>query len=308
MLTTALLAMAGARGARSAELDDIPGTGPPTQLGARNLPPQERTPRADAVHAACFHTIAPLAQCARNAHAMHVLQVQVHGGRRGQRSLWLTLTMGRPHLVQPCQVSEDCRDGVLLLKVCERLRPGCVQWGKVRTRHTSVYARAEVCNYALEVARSLGMTAVGISGQARTPLSHLAISPRGQASAPRHARRLPLHMPTMLSTEASHATCTHARMHTCTHGRPRPEQDIAAGAAKLTLGVVWQLMRADVLRFLSTVQAPHGYLVITPRLSRPHAPQPQQGRHKATPFVCPWHHMAGLTATRVVALGGSTRW
>jgi len=105
---------------------------------------------------------------------------------------WMTsLGLGR----QLSSVSEDCRDGVLLLKVCERLRPGCVQWGKVRTRHTSVYARAEVCNYALEVARSLGMTAVGISGQ-----------------------------------------------------------DIAAGAAKLTLGVVWQLMRADVLRFLSTVQ------------------------------------------------------
>ena len=32
------------------------------------------------------------------------------------------------------------------------------------------------------------------------------------------------------------------------------EQDIAAASAKLTLGVVWQLMRADVLRFLSTVQ------------------------------------------------------
>ena len=31
-------------------------------------------------------------------------------------------------------------------------------------------------------------------------------------------------------------------------------QDIAVASAKLTMGVVWQLMRADVLRFLSTVQ------------------------------------------------------
>ena len=69
-------------------------------------------------------------------------------------------------------VAEDCRDGVLLLKMCERLRPGCVQWSKVRTRNPSVYARAETCNYALEVVRSLGMTAVGISGQASARTCH----------------------------------------------------------------------------------------------------------------------------------------
>ena len=107
------------------------------------------------------------------------------------RSWMASLGLGR----QLGSVAEDCRDGVLLLKLCERLRPGCVQWNKVRTRHPSVYARAESCNYALEVVRSLGMTAVGISGQ-----------------------------------------------------------DIAVASAKLTMGVVWQLMRADVLRFLSTVQ------------------------------------------------------
>ena len=40
-------------------------------------------------------------------------------------------------------------------------------------------------------------------------------------------------------------------------------QDIAAASAKLTLGVVWQLMRADVLRFLSTVQVDALVLVYT---------------------------------------------
>ena len=107
------------------------------------------------------------------------------------RSWMASLGLGR----QLGSVAEDCRDGVLLLKLCERLRPGCVQWNKVRTRHPSVFGYAETCNYALEVVRSLGMTAVGISGQ-----------------------------------------------------------DIAVASAKLTMGVVWQLMRADVLRFLSTVQ------------------------------------------------------
>ena len=41
------------------------------------------------------------------------------------------------------------------------------------------------------------------------------------------------------------------------------EQDIAAASVKLTLGVVWQLMRADVLRFLSTVQVDALVLVYT---------------------------------------------
>tara|TARA_B100000795_G_scaffold220669_1_gene175181 strand:- start:315 stop:1079 length:765 start_codon:yes stop_codon:yes gene_type:complete len=84
------------------------------------------------------------------------------------RSWMASLGLGR----QLGSVAEDCRDGVLLLKMCERLRPGCVQWSKVRTRNPSVYARAETCNYALEVVRSLGMTAVGISGQARDRTCH----------------------------------------------------------------------------------------------------------------------------------------
>ena len=43
-------------------------------------------------------------------------------------------------------------------------------------------------------------------------------------------------------------------------------QDIAVASAKLTMGVVWQLMRADVLRFLSTVQvdASHACACVLP--------------------------------------------
>ena len=48
------------------------------------------------------------------------------------------------------------------------------------------------------------------------------------------------------SYTTSHTPCIY---NVCTTG-----QDIAAASTKLTMGVVWQLMRADVLRFLSTVQ------------------------------------------------------
>ena len=115
---------------------------------------------------------------------------------------WMTsLGLGRPIT----SVHEDCRDGVLLLRVAERLRPGCVEWRKVQTRRMSVYKRAENCNYALRVLAScdLGVSVVGISGQ-----------------------------------------------------------DLATGtSAKLTLAVVWQLMRADVMRFLSTLRVDEAQVI-----------------------------------------------
>ena len=104
---------------------------------------------------------------------------------------WITsLGLGRP--LTSDWLAEDCRDGILLLRIEERLRPGIVNWARVSRKPRSIYQRIENCNYALEVARKLQLRTVGIDGP-----------------------------------------------------------DIADGNPKLTLAVIWQLMRASVLAFLS---------------------------------------------------------
>ena len=90
---------------------------------------------------------------------------------------------------------EDCTSGLPLLRIMDKLWPGCVDWKKrANARPRNVHERVENCNHALEVAKAQGMKVVGIGGK-----------------------------------------------------------DIADGCAKLTLALLWQLMRADVLKFLASI-------------------------------------------------------
>ena len=83
----------------------------------------------------------------------------------------------------------------VLLRVTEHLQSGIVPWARVNMPprvDKSIYLRVENCNLAVELARKLSLSVVGIGGK-----------------------------------------------------------DIADGTPKLTLAIVWQLMRKDVLRFLA---------------------------------------------------------
>ena len=46
---------------------------------------------------------------------------------------------------------EDCRTGIPLLKIEDRLQPGIVRWPKVNMAPKSIYERVENCNYAVEL-------------------------------------------------------------------------------------------------------------------------------------------------------------
>ena len=89
---------------------------------------------------------------------------------------------------------EDCRTGLPLLRIEDHLQPGIIDWARVHQRPKHIYERVENCNIAIEVARRLKMTVVGIDGN-----------------------------------------------------------DVAQGSRKLTLAILWQLMRADLLAFLATL-------------------------------------------------------
>ena len=91
-------------------------------------------------------------------------------------------------------LSEDCTSGLPLLRIMDKLWPGCVDWKRANARPRNVHERVENCNYALEIAQAQGMKVVGIGGK-----------------------------------------------------------DIADGSTKLTLAILWQLMRADVMKFLSSM-------------------------------------------------------
>jgi len=60
---------------------------------------------------------------------------------------------------------EDVRDGLLILKVLDKVAPGSVDWNKVNKLPNSVYKKAENCNYCVQIGLKLGFSLVGIAGK-----------------------------------------------------------------------------------------------------------------------------------------------
>ena len=57
---------------------------------------------------------------------------------------------------------EDCTSGLPLLRIMDKLWPGCVDWAKVNARPRNVHERVENCNLALEIAKKMGMKVIYI--------------------------------------------------------------------------------------------------------------------------------------------------
>jgi len=61
---------------------------------------------------------------------------------------------------------EDLRDGVILLQLLDKIRPGIVNWKKVYTKKPlSKFQQLENCNYAILLGKDLKFSLVGIGGQ-----------------------------------------------------------------------------------------------------------------------------------------------
>jgi len=61
---------------------------------------------------------------------------------------------------------EDLRDGLILLKVMDKLQPGIVDWKKVnQTYPLSTFKKIENCNYAILCGKQLKFSLVGIAGK-----------------------------------------------------------------------------------------------------------------------------------------------
>jgi len=61
---------------------------------------------------------------------------------------------------------EDLRDGIILLQLLDKIRPGIVNWKKVYTKKPlSKFQQLENCNYAILLGKDMKFSLVGIGGQ-----------------------------------------------------------------------------------------------------------------------------------------------
>lgn len=58
----------------------------------------------------------------------------------------------------------DLRDGVVLLKVMDRVQPGIVQWKKVNLNPRNKFKRTENCNYAVVLGKQMRFSLVNVGG------------------------------------------------------------------------------------------------------------------------------------------------
>jgi len=59
---------------------------------------------------------------------------------------------------------QDCRDGLVLLKVLDKVEPGIVSWTKVEKNPNNKFKRIANCQYAVVLGKQLKFSLVGIQG------------------------------------------------------------------------------------------------------------------------------------------------
>jgi len=59
---------------------------------------------------------------------------------------------------------EDVRDGVVLLRVMDKVQPGIVSWSKVNMTPKNRFKKVENCNYCVVLAKSMRFSVVNVGG------------------------------------------------------------------------------------------------------------------------------------------------
>ena len=59
---------------------------------------------------------------------------------------------------------EDIRDGLVLLKVLDRIEPGCVDWKKAEMKPNHRLKKIHNANYAVDIGKNMKFSLVGIGG------------------------------------------------------------------------------------------------------------------------------------------------
>jgi len=86
------------------------------------------------------------------------------GDSREERAfrMWInTLGLGDLYINN---LFEDCKDGLTLLKVIDKIEPGTVDWKKVNKEPNNKFKKIANCNYAVVLGKSLNLSLVNIDG------------------------------------------------------------------------------------------------------------------------------------------------
>jgi len=63
-------------------------------------------------------------------------------------------------------IFEEARDGMLLLKVVDKIHPGSVEWNRVEKNPTTVFKRGINCQVAIDAVKKVpGLVVVGIGAE-----------------------------------------------------------------------------------------------------------------------------------------------
>lgn len=75
--------------------------------------------------------------------------------------MWINSLGVRPEVVN---LFEDCKDGIVLLRMLDQISPGIVSWKAVSLQPSNKFKKVENCNYAVVLSKQLKFSLVGIGG------------------------------------------------------------------------------------------------------------------------------------------------
>lgn len=85
-------------------------------------------------------------------------------GSREERAFRLWINSLNLEDVYVTNLYDDCNDGVLLCKVCEKIKPGSVDWKKVDMKPNNDFKKNINNNTAVDACKNLGLKMIGIGG------------------------------------------------------------------------------------------------------------------------------------------------
>jgi len=77
--------------------------------------------------------------------------------------MWMN-SLGLDEELYVTNLYEDSRSGVLLLKVIDKIKPGCINWKNVDQTATNKFKKIVNCNEAVDACKKAGFSIVGIGG------------------------------------------------------------------------------------------------------------------------------------------------
>ncbi|KAK5582936.1 hypothetical protein RB653_004525 [Dictyostelium firmibasis] len=85
-------------------------------------------------------------------------------GTREERAfcMWMNSLNIKPYVNN---LQQDLQDGLVILQMFDKIKPGSVNWKEVNTSPSNAYMALENCNYGISIAKQLRFSLVGIGGK-----------------------------------------------------------------------------------------------------------------------------------------------